>query len=27
VTIGDVLVMRRGPEALTVLGLATKRRT
>jgi NAD+ kinase len=27
VTIGDVLVMKRGPEALTVLGLATKRRT
>jgi NAD+ kinase len=27
VTIGDVLVMRRSPEALTVLGLATKRRT
>jgi NAD+ kinase len=26
VTIGDVLVMRRSPEALTVLGLATKRR-
>jgi NAD+ kinase len=27
VTIGDVLVMRRSSEALTVLGLATKRRT
>ena len=27
VTIGDVLVMRRSPEALTVLGLATKRRS
>ncbi len=27
VTIGDVLVMRRSDEALTVLGLATKRRT
>ena len=27
VTIGDVLVMRRGQETLTVLGLATKRRT
>lgn len=27
VTIGDVLSMRRSPETLTVLGLATKRRT
>jgi NAD+ kinase len=27
VTIGDVLVMRRSAETLTVLGLATKRRT
>jgi NAD+ kinase len=27
VTIGDVLVMRRGAETLTVLGLASKRRT
>jgi NAD+ kinase len=27
VTIGDVLVMRRSAESLTVLGLATKRRT
>jgi NAD+ kinase len=27
VTIGDVLVMKRGSETLTVLGLATKRRT
>ena len=27
VTIGDVLVMRRSDETLTVLGLATKRRT
>lgn len=27
VTIGDVLVMRRSSESLTVLGLATKRRT
>lgn len=27
VTIGDVLVMTRSPETLTVLGLATKRRT
>jgi len=27
VTIGDVLTMRRSPQALTVLGLATKRRS
>ncbi len=27
VTIGDVLVMRRSKETVTVLGLATKRRT
>jgi hypothetical protein len=26
VTIGDVLVMRRSEESVTVLGLATKRR-
>ena len=27
VTIGDVLVMRRGSETVTVLGISTKRRT